>query len=77
MNKQITDTQAFALSFTTFKYEVRKTDEKGRTQYDKKGEVIYEIFETTRFIKPGESQTDALKRLRNSALGRTKKNKYP
>lgn len=72
MTKQITPDQALALSFSPFRYRRIKTDKKGRAEKDADGNTIYEIAETTRFIKPGETQASALKRLRTHSFGRTK-----
>jgi hypothetical protein len=71
--KQITPEFAFTASFTPFKYLTPAT-EKGKVVKDKDGKTMYEVAETSRFIKPGETQVAALKRLRNSSLGRTKAN---
>lgn len=71
MQRQITPNQALALSFTPFRYRT-KVLEKGLVVRDKEGNPMYETHEVQRFIKPGESQVDALKRLRTHSLGRTK-----
>ena len=72
MAKQITPQRAFELSFSPFRYRALKTDKGGRTIKDDEGNPVYEIAETARFIKQGETQAAAIKRLRNHALGRTK-----
>lgn len=72
MNRQISPDQALALSFSPFRYREIKRDKKGNTVRDEEGCVVYEIASTSRFIKPGETQVNALKRLRSSGLGRTK-----
>lgn len=71
--KQITPEFAFAASFTPFKYLIPVT-EKGKILRDQEGEAVYELAEASRFINQGETQAAALKRLRNSKLGRTKNN---
>jgi hypothetical protein len=72
MPKQISPDQALALSFSPFRFKRIKTDKRGVSQKDKDGNLIYEMADTPRFIKPGETQASALKRLRNHQLGRTK-----
>lgn len=72
MPKQITPDQAFALSFTPFRYRRIKTDKRGVSEKDKDGNRVYEIADTPRFIKQGETQAAAMKRLRNHQLGRTR-----
>lgn len=77
MSKQITPNQALALSFTPFRFKRIKTDKRGVSQKDKDGNLVYEIAEVPRFIKPGETQANAIKRLRTHALGRTKHSAEP
>lgn len=72
MAKQISADRALALSFTPFKFSRVKTDKGGRAVKDEDGNTVYEIAETPRFIKPGETQASAIKRLKNNPLGRTK-----
>lgn len=72
MNKQITPDQALALSFTPFRYSSPVRDSKGKLLKDDKGEQRYELVDVQRFIKPGETQANAMKRLRANSLGRTK-----
>jgi hypothetical protein len=71
--KQITPEFTFAASFTPFKY-ARAMAENGKILKDKDGKTRYEIAEAPRFIKAGETQKAAIKRLMNSSLGRTKPN---
>lgn len=72
MGKQITADQALALSFTPIRRREPKISKDGRFQYDDAGNVVYVLVDLPRFIKPGEAQRVALKRLRSSSLGRTK-----
>lgn len=71
MTKQITPEQAFSLSFTPFRYN-SPVMENGEVVRGKDGKPIYELVGIPRFIKQGETQASALKRLRNHSLGRTK-----
>lgn len=75
MAKQISPDQALALSFTPLRYSTPVTDSVGRTLRDKDRNTVYELKDAPRFIKPGEPQAHALKRLRSHHLGRTKQGK--
>lgn len=58
--KQIAPEQALALSLTPSRYYLRKLNE-----------PVSALIENPRFIRPGETQKEALKRLRSSSLGKT------